>query len=323
MRIAFVGKGGSGKTTLTALFTQYLERNIDNNIWLVDADLNIHIANLLNLPEVNKSKHLSSGASQTTIKKYLIGNNGKVKSLGHFKKTTPPTKDSGLIKLSDKKNFIFQNFTTSRNNIYLSIVGTYQDDGIGTSCYHNNLSILENILSHTVDRNTYIVVDMVAGIDAFAGTLHSQFDLLVLSVEPTKRSVQVFNQYRDLAEEAGVEKQLYVVANKVRNKKDEDFILNNIPEKSLIGFIEDSVHIRDVDQEAESLSIEKLNNHTQETLKSINERLKQSIVPANKRLNHLFDLHKKYVAQGYVKDRFGDLTDQIDSTFNFDDISKK
>ncbi len=318
MRIAFVGKGGSGKTTLTALFTQYLERNTDKNIWLVDADLNIHISNLLNLNEVNTSIHLSSGDSQMAIKEYLIGNNKRIQSLRHFKKTTPPTSSSGLIKIGEKNNFIFKNFTSNRNNIYLSVVGTYQDDGIGTSCYHNNLSILENILSHSVDNETYIVVDMVAGIDAFAGTLHSQFDLLVLSVEPTTRSVQVFNQYNDLAKEAGVEEQLYVVANKIRSKKDENFISNNIPTSSLIGFIEESEHVRDVDQDIENLSIDKISNNSIKTLRKIEQYLLRNIVCPNTRLDKLFELHRKYVAQGHVKDRFGDLNNQIDTSFKFD-----
>jgi CO dehydrogenase maturation factor len=319
MRIAFVGKGGSGKTTLTALFTNYLDENTENNIWLVDADLNIHIANLLGIEEVEDKKHLSSKNTQIEIKEYLKGNNQRVKSIGHFKKTTPPSKESNLIDLRDENNFLFKNFTTNLNNTYLSIVGTYQEDGIGTSCYHNNLSILENVLSHSIDKDSYIVIDMVAGIDAFAGTLHSQFDLLVLSVEPTKRSVDVYKQYRKLAAEAGVESQLFVVGNKVRNEKDKNFISINIPENKLIGFVEDSEHIRNVDQEIESLTVSNLDNGSINALKAIKSRLDKNRVSPNKRLKHLIKLHKKYVNQAYVKDRFGDLTNQIDQTFNFED----
>ncbi len=48
---------------------------------------------------------------------------------------------------------------------------------------------------------------MVAGVDAFANTLHAQFDLICLVVEPTKRSLEVFRHYLELAEEAGTAKQ--------------------------------------------------------------------------------------------------------------------
>lgn len=320
MRIAFVGKGGSGKTTLTSLFIQYLEKNASNNIWLVDADLNIHIANMLRLVEVSPEKHLSSSMAQTSIKEYLVGKNARVKSLGHFKKTTPPTAESGLVDLSKVDNFIFDKFAYNRGNLYFSVVGAYQGEGIGTSCYHNNLSIFENILSHSIDKDQYIVVDMVAGIDAFAGTLHSQFDLLVMSVEPTKRSVQVFEQYMKLAEEAGVLDQLYAIGNKVRGKRDIEFLRLNIPNGKLFGLVEDSEHIRNVDQEIEALSAEKIGNQSLETLSQLNNLLKSNQTSPDQRLKKLYELHERYVAQGYVKDRFGDLMNQIDDTFSFEQV---
>lgn len=82
------------------------------------------------------------------------------------------------------------------------VVGTYTADGIGTSCYHNNLAVLENMLSHMVDRGEVVIVDMVAGVDAFAGSLHAQFDMVVLVIEPTKRSIEVWKQYEQLAKKA-------------------------------------------------------------------------------------------------------------------------
>ncbi|MGH9549742.1 MAG: hypothetical protein ACRD3W_10220, partial [Terriglobales bacterium] len=47
MKIAFVGKGGSGKSTLTSLFIRYLQRNNNQSILAIDADLNMSLAGLL------------------------------------------------------------------------------------------------------------------------------------------------------------------------------------------------------------------------------------------------------------------------------------
>lgn len=323
MRVAFVGKGGSGKSTVTALFSRYIDQATDKNQWLVDADLNINLGKLVDIDELSQEHHLSSINSRNIIKKYLIGNNNLIKSPDHLKKTTPPTAKSGFFNFSNKSNLLFTNFSINKNNTYLSVVGTYQGSGIGTSCYHNNLSILENILSHSIDLDSYIVVDMVAGIDAFAGSLHSQFDVLVFVVEPTIKSVDVFGQYLRLATEAKVDQRVYVVGNKIRGTDDRDFILENVPKNKIIGFLPDSDHIRRVDKGAEKLSFKKLEDDSKSVFNEIEIILETKKVPPRQRLEHLYDLHRKYVAQSYVKDRFGDLTEQIDESFDIENYIKQ
>jgi CO dehydrogenase maturation factor len=46
MRIAFVGKGGSGKTTSAAMFSRYLAAQ-DVPVLAIDADINQHLAKAL------------------------------------------------------------------------------------------------------------------------------------------------------------------------------------------------------------------------------------------------------------------------------------
>ena len=197
MRIAFVGKGGSGKTTLSALFIKNINKKYP--VLAIDADLNMHLGSLLGFEiALPVEKHISHPAAATAIKKYLKGKNGRIKEAAHFRKTTPPTADSGFIFLTDSNNPILKEFGVGDEKLRMLAVGTYDTEEIGASCYHNNLSILENILSHLVDTEGVVVADMVAGVDAFANTLHAQFDMLVLTVEPTKRGVEVFAQYKNL-----------------------------------------------------------------------------------------------------------------------------
>jgi len=318
MRIAFVGKGGSGKTTFTALFTQFLADQKSKNTYAVDADLNIHLSHLLGFKDVSKLKALSSDETVKKIKEFLKGKNEKIQSLGHFKKSTPPTRNSNLVHLEDKDNFIFKNYSLKKDNLFLSIVGTYEKEKIGQSCYHNNLSILENVLSHSIDKNSYFVVDMVAGIDAFANTLHAQFDVLLLVVEPTVKSIEVFKQYKELAERSGVYDRVCIVGNKVREDKDVKFILSNIDTDKFVGYIGESEHIRNVDRGEDSLDYKRLEAENKVTLQNLFLKISKIAPDANVRLQHLYELHKKYVAQDYVKERFGDLTNQIDINFKYE-----
>ena len=315
MKIAFVGKGGSGKTTLAASFSAYLESR-EENILTVDADLNMHLGELLGFQTLPQEQHISHPTAAETVKKYLMGENPRIASTAHFKKTTPPGRGSRLLRI-DSKNTLFDKYTLQRNKTQFMVVGTYNEEGVGASCYHNNLAILENVLSHTIDENGTIVVDMVAGVDAFASSLHAQFDLLVIVVEPTKRSIEVFNQYLTLAKEAGVADSLVAIGNKMKSTEDRVFISEAIPTEKLVGFFNESKYLEELDRTGGALDITKLESENTKLLSIIFEKAQSAIIDSDTRLKLLHNLHLRYIAQAFVIERFGDLAHQIDPTFSY------
>jgi len=324
MKIAFAGKGGSGKTTMSSLFIQHISQNYSKNVWAVDADLNMHLAQQLGLStKISSLRHISLPDSERDIKRYLMGKNLNIESVLHFKKSTPPTKNSNFIFPFKKEDYILQHYSVQEENLFLSIVGSYDTEGIGTSCYHNNLAVLESMLSHTIDINSTVVVDMVAGIDAFAGTLHAQFDMIVIVVEPTKKSIEVYEQYKQLAEKAKVWDRVFVLGNKIMSEKDSDFITSFIDRDKLLGFISFSNHIREMEQEDGILDVNNLEVENVKVFENTYIYLQKKEISFNQRLEKLYQLHNRYVGQGYIKDRFGDLTNQIDTTFNFDEFIKQ
>jgi len=312
MRIAFVGKGGSGKTTLAVLFAQYA-RTEGDRVVAIDADINRHMQDLLGITEQPSARFFLSHPETTAdIRAYLKGDNERIKDVTSFCKTTPPGRGSRLIRLADPEDLFLSRHAIGSDALRFLAVGTYEEKDIGTSCYHTHLSVCENVLSHLVDDGGVAVVDMVAGVDAFANTLHAQFDLLALSVEPTRRSLEVYEQYRTLAMEAGVENMLYVIANKIRAAEDRALISSVVPTERILGFVEESEHLRRKDREGGALWVQDLESQTQEVLERTFDVLRRNKQDPRARLARLWDLHRAYVAQDHVRLKHGDLEAQID-----------
>ena len=317
MRLAFVGKGGSGKSTVAASFSSYLTQATKSPVVVFDADINIHAPELLGFGQIPFEKHLSNPKVSNEIRKWLIGKNS-ITDLNVFRKTTPPTRLSNLIDIENIDATPLKNYGYSKNNLTVFAVGTYQEEEIGASCYHNNLATLENIISHTDDKNGYIVVDMVAGVDSFASTLHAQFDMVCFILEPTKRSLEVFKTFDKLAISAGTHSNLYVTGNKIRSQKDIDFIKENTSDTNYLGSFYDDDHIRDIDQNDSMLDYSGLLPKNQTLLSHVKQVADSMPDYRNDRLGKIWQLHKKYVAQGFIKERFGDLSNQIDTDFKFE-----
>lgn len=316
MRIAFVGKGGSGKTTGAALLSLFLSNN-GHSITVADADINMHMSELLGFGKVNEEKFISNPKIALEIKKYLIGNNKRIKDVKEFKKTTPPASGSNLFNLLDKEDFLLKNYSSVLGNLNLVTVGTYEENSIGTSCYHVNLSTFENILSHTKDEGSFLISDMVAGTDAFANTLHSQFDALILVIEPTRKGLSVYEQYSNLAKEAKVFDNIFVVGNKIINEEDKKFLEQNIPSEKLIGFIPFSEYLRNHDKFGGKIDLFKLEKEVIDFLRTLENRLIDLKINPSDRIKRLHDLHLKYSSQESVISTLGDLSNQIDRSFTF------
>ena len=154
MRVSFLGKGGSGKTTLSTSFIKFLE-NKEEKVLAIDADINVHLGQSLNM----ETKYLGDDFEE--ISKYLERNNKII--IG----TTPPTKDSTFIKPSLDDEF-FKKFATFKNkNLALLTVGTYTDKNVGYACYHSQLGSAVLIYNRLLDNDKLTVItDSTDGVDS-------------------------------------------------------------------------------------------------------------------------------------------------------------
>jgi CO dehydrogenase maturation factor len=242
VRVAFVGKGGSGKTTLSALFARYAAAQ-GATVVAIDADINQHLGMVLGLPEDATPPPM--GAHLTEIKEYLRGDNPRIASAAAMVKTTPPGRGSRLLRLDDQHDPIHERFaatTTPR----LMVTGPFEADDLGVACYHSKVGAVELYLNHLVDGpGEYVVVDMTAGADSFASGLFTRFDMTFLVAEPTRQGVSVYRQYRDYAAEFEVP--IAVVGNKVHGPEDVEFLRSQVGDDLLV-WMEHSAAVRAMEQ---------------------------------------------------------------------------
>ncbi|NJP67449.1 ATP-binding protein [Streptomyces spiramenti] len=244
MKIAFVGKGGSGKTTLSSLFIRSLASQ-RVPVTAVDADINQHLGAALGLDEEGAASLPPLGAHLPLIKDHLRGSNPRITSAASMIKTTPPGSGSRLLRL-EGTNPVFDACARdvelvsavdgeSEGRVRLLATGPFSESDLGVACYHSKTGAVELCLNHLVDgRDAYVVVDMTAGSDSFASGMFTRFDMTFLVAEPTRKGVSVYRQYRDYARDFDVA--LRVIGNKVHGPEDLAFLREEIGEDLLVTF---------------------------------------------------------------------------------------
>ena len=107
---------------------------------------------------------------------------------------------------------------------------------------------INNLLIH---RDDVVIMDMEAGLEHLGRGTTESMDEFIVVIEPGARSVQTYKNVKRLAKDLGVS-QVKVVANKVRNPEDEEFIRSKIPAEDLLGMIHYNTEVIDADRQGKS-----------------------------------------------------------------------
>src|SRR5947209_12332830 len=164
MRIAFVGKGGSGKTTLSSLFIRHLAA-ASAPVLAIDADINQHLGAALGLDERSAAGIAPLSRFTAEIKDYLRGSNPRIRSAAEMVKTTPPGAGSRLLRfgspspLDDWCTFDFAGAAAAADDaagndlagVRLMVTGVFDESDLGVACYHSKVGPAELYLNHLID----------------------------------------------------------------------------------------------------------------------------------------------------------------------------
>ena len=232
MKVAVTGKGGVGKTTLSSTLARlYADEGRTVLAADVDPDANLGLALGLTEEEVNAIVPVSR-------MKELAMERTAANESRTFYKMNPYVAD-----LPDK-------LAKEINGVKLLLMGTVKTGGAGCVCPEH--VILKRLLSHLIiGRDDVVIMDMEAGLEHLARGTTDWVDQFIVVVEPGARSIQTYHSVKRLAADLGV-KRVSVVANKVRDAADEQFIREQVPADALLGVIHYSGAVADADRRCAS-----------------------------------------------------------------------
>ncbi|MEU3458027.1 ATP-binding protein [Micromonospora sp. NPDC006766] len=310
MKVAFVGKGGSGKTTLAALFARHLAGQ-GRPVLAIDADINQHLVVALGGDANDLAGAAPLGEHLPIIKDYLRGDNPRIGAASQMVKTTPPGRGSRLLRVVEE-NPIYAACVRRIGEVRMAVTGEFNAEDLGVACYHSKVGAVELLLNHMLDGpGEYVVVDMTAGADSFASGLFTRFDRTFLVCEPTVRSVGVYRQYAGHARDYGVA--LSVVGNKIEDASDLDFLREHVG-TDLLTWLSRSPYVRRAERGAVGplTELEDVNREALAQLAGTVDGTPQNWA-AFTRWAHEF--HRRN-AVAWANDRVGvDLAAQIDPDF--------
>lgn len=234
MKIAVTGKGGVGKTTFSAILARLYAAE-GKRVLAVDVDPDANLGLALGFSEAETREIVPISEMKNLVNERT---GSSAENFGKFFKINPKVDD------------IPDRFSKEKNGVKLLTLGTVDTGGSGCVCPEHVL--LKRIISHLViQRDDVVIMDMEAGIEHLGRGTAESVDQFITVIEPGARSIQTYEKVKKLALDLGVT-QVRVVANKVRNEADEDYLKDRIPEEDLLGFIHYNQEVIDADRQGKS-----------------------------------------------------------------------
>jgi CO dehydrogenase maturation factor len=188
--IVVTGKGGSGKTVISALIIKALAESVPGTILAVDAD-----------PNCNLDRALGVAVEQTV---------GSIREDMLDEITSLP---GGMTKA---EYLAYRTRESLVETDQFDLIAMGRPEGPGCYCYAN--SILRQVVDKLAGEYDYVVVDCEAGLEHLSRRTAGRADYLIVVVDPSVRSAETARRVVELTASLGTPiGQTLVVANRCRN----------------------------------------------------------------------------------------------------------
>jgi CO dehydrogenase maturation factor len=176
-RIAVAGKGGVGKSTLSAMLVRALHESKGKVVMAVDADPNSNLGEKLGL----RPEH----------------------TIGELREELLKNADSLPPGQSKQEYVEYQMRLATVEGPGFDLLTMGRPEGQGCYCYINN--ILRTFLDLAMDKYDFVVIDNEAGMEHLSRRTTKSMDLLLLVTDPTKVGVETASRLLALVREMKIE----------------------------------------------------------------------------------------------------------------------
>lgn len=217
MKIAVSGKGGVGKTTLSAFLVRWFAEQ-GRKVLAIDADPDANLANALGIKD----------PSLTPV--------SQMRELIAERTEAVPGTYGGFFKLNPRVDDLPEKLSVKQGeNIRLMVMGGVKKGGAGCVCPESVL--LKNLVQHLIlRRDEVVIMDMEAGIEHLGRGTSKFVDWLITVVEPGQRSVETAARIKQLGKDIGLIR-IGIVGNKIRNEQDRAFLRKVLGGQLILGYI--------------------------------------------------------------------------------------
>jgi CO dehydrogenase maturation factor len=196
--IALAGKGGTGKTTVSALLIRYLMEERNGSILAIDAD-----------PATNLNMVLGMEIEGTVgdIREDMLD---MVQSSGALAGSLP-----GGMSKQEYLDYQVQTAVTEGERVDLLVMG--RPEGQGCYCAANQM--LRVIIDRLGKQYDYVVIDNEAGMEHLSRRTTRDVDVLLLVTDPTQRGLVAAQRMAEMVPELEIGVgQIYLVVNRLRGE---------------------------------------------------------------------------------------------------------
>jgi CO dehydrogenase maturation factor len=230
MKLAITGKGGVGKTTLTALLAQ-IYADMGREVLAVDADPSPCLADALGFPPSARSALRPISEMDDLIYERTGAERGTI---------------GGFFTLNPRVDDIPERFSVTHRGVRLLELGAVETGGSGCICPES--ALLKTLFTHLLFRQEdVLLLDMYAGVEHLGRATADFVDAMLIVVEPSRRSLGTAAQIRKLANDIGVTR-LYLVGNKVQDEAEAEFLKTEAADLPILGCLPADAKVQEADR---------------------------------------------------------------------------
>jgi len=238
LKIAIGGKGGVGKTTVCAIWSQlFVDDGFD--VLAIDADPNTNLAMAFGLPSEKVPEPLID------MKELIAERTGTDRaSVGAYFKLNPEVGDipeKFWVKIPGKN---------PEQVVKLLVLGGITQAGSGCACPEG--AFLKTLVTYTLlQRQEIVMIDLAAGVEFMGRASIQGINALVVITEPGARSIETANRIAAMAKELGI-KHTTALINKVTEASEIENMKSRL-KVPLLGWLNDNSAVRKADIKGQSI----------------------------------------------------------------------